>query len=73
MRVDGLTMEVNYGSNKVRFPAPLPSGSRVRAGVEVVSLEAFGDGFLCTYRITVERQGSAKPVCVVESLGYLVP
>jgi acyl dehydratase len=73
MRVDGLAMEINYGSNKVRFPAPLPVGSRVRAGVEVVSLEPFGDGFLCTYRISVEREGGAKPVCVVESLGYLVP
>lgn len=73
MRVDGLTMEINYGSNKVRFPAPVPVGSRVRAGVEVISLDGFGDGFLCTYRITVERDGGTKPVCVVESLGYLVP
>ena len=73
MRVDGLTMEINYGSNKVRFPAPVPVGSRVRAGVEVIALDVFGDGFLCTYRITVERDGGTKPVCIVESLGYLVP
>lgn len=73
MRVDGLSMELNYGANKVRFPAPAPVGSRVRAGVEILSLEEAALGYQCAFRITVEIEGGSKPACVVESLGYMVP
>lgn len=72
-RTEGLKMEINYGSNKVRFPSPVPVPSRVRAGVELLSVEEFGDGFMVTSRVTIEREGGDKPACVAESLGYLVP
>ncbi|TGN65070.1 MaoC family dehydratase [Nocardioides eburneiflavus] len=72
-RTEGFRMEINYGLNKVRFPAPVTVASRVRAGVEMISLEEFGNGYMSTTRIVIEREGADKPVCVAESLGYMVP
>jgi len=71
--VDGLTMGVNYGCNKVRFPSPVPVGSRVRAGVELVSLVPGPAGVQSTARVTIEREGSDKPACVAETVAVLVP
>lgn len=68
VRVDGVRMGVNYGVNKVRFPAPVPVDSRVRARVEIVSVEDVGGGVQVTSRVTVEREGGDKPVCVAESV-----
>jgi acyl dehydratase len=59
-------MAVNYGLNKVRFPAPVPSGSRVRATFRVASVEEADWGFQATMTATVEREGGDKPVCVAE-------
>lgn len=71
-RVEGLTMGVNYGSDKVRFPAPVPVGSRLRAGAELLSLERTSQGARAKVRVTVEREGGDKPVCVAEVLSVLV-
>jgi acyl dehydratase len=71
MAVDGVRMAVNYGLNKVRFPAPVPVGSRIRGLVEVVSVEDIGGGVQVTSRVTVEREGGDKPVCVAESVARL--
>ena len=61
---------VNYGWNRVRFPAPVPSGSRVRARAEVTSVEDVGNGWWqVVQRFTVEVEGSEKPVCVADSVG----
>jgi len=68
VRVDGIRMGVNYGVNKVRFPAPVPVDSRVRAHVEIVSVEDVGAGVQVTSRVTIERDGGDKPVCVAESV-----
>jgi acyl dehydratase len=68
VRVDGIRMGVNYGVNKVRFPAPVPVDSRVRARVEIVSVEDVGGGVQVTSRVTIEREGGDKPVCVAESV-----
>jgi acyl dehydratase len=68
VRVDGIRMGVNYGVNKVRFPAPAPVDSRVRARVEIVSVEDVGGGVQVTSRVTIEREGGDKPVCVAESV-----
>jgi acyl dehydratase len=66
----GFKLGVNYGWNKVRFPAPVPAGSRVRASVEVLSVDDLGAGwFQVTQRWTVEGEGSEKPCCVAESVG----
>ncbi|WP_062990446.1 MaoC family dehydratase [Nocardia anaemiae] len=72
-RVDGLKMGINYGSNKVRFPSPVPSGSRVRAGVELVKLEPTKAGVQVTALVTIEREGGDKPACIAEALSVLVP
>ena len=72
-RVEGLSLEVNYGLNKVRFPAPVPASSRLRAGVELISLLPGTNGAQATARVTVEIDGSARPACVAEWLTLLVP
>ncbi|WP_067139057.1 MaoC family dehydratase [Microtetraspora malaysiensis] len=72
-RVEGLKMGINYGCDRVRFPAPVPVGSRVRAGVELVSLTPGPRGVRAVARVTVEREGSDKPACVVETVTVLVP
>jgi acyl dehydratase len=66
----GFALGVNYGWNKVRFPAPVPSGSRVRAKAEVVSVEEVGGGWWqVVTRFTVAVDGSEKPCCVADSVG----
>ena len=72
-RVEGLSMAVNYGLNKVRFPAPVPAGSRLRAGAELISLLPGANGAQATSRVTAEIDGSARPACVAEWLALLVP
>jgi acyl dehydratase len=70
LRSTGFKLGVNYGWNKVRFPAPVPSGSRVRASVEVVSVDDVGGGWWQVVQLwTVEVEGSEKPACVAESVG----
>ena len=59
-------MAVNYGLNRVRFPAPVPSGSRVRGTFRVDSVEEAEWGFQATLTATVELEGGDKPVCVAE-------
>jgi acyl dehydratase len=70
----GFKLGVNYGWNKVRFPAPVPSGSRVRARAEVVSVDDVGGGwYQVVTRFTVEVEGNEKPACVAESVGRALP
>jgi acyl dehydratase len=59
-------MSINYGLNKVRFPSPVPVGSRVRATFEVVEVDEQAWGGQATMKATVEREGGDKPVCVAE-------
>jgi acyl dehydratase len=61
-------MQVNYGLNRVRFPAPVPSGSRVRATFRVDSVESFDWGRQVTMTVTLEREGGDKPVCIAETV-----
>jgi acyl dehydratase len=66
----GFKLGVNYGWNKVRFPAPVPAGSRVRARAEVVSVDEVGGGWWqVVTRFTVEVEGTEKPACVADSVG----
>jgi acyl dehydratase len=62
----GYRMGINYGVNKVRFPAPLPSGSRIRARFTVQSVDEVSGGEQGVVVATVEREGGDKPVCVAE-------
>lgn len=59
-------MVLNYGLNKVRFPAPLPVGSRVRGRLTLKSVEEIDDGSQLVWDVLVEREGGAKPVCAAE-------
>ncbi|MDI1237008.1 MAG: MaoC family dehydratase [Polaromonas sp.] len=62
-------MGVNYGLNRVRFTAPVPVGSRLRARLKLLACAPVdNDGQQMTWEVTVEREGSARPVCVAESL-----
>ncbi len=70
LRTEGFKLGVNYGWNKVRFPAPVPADARIRASVEVVSVDDVGEGWLqIVQRWTVEVEGSEKPACVADSVG----
>jgi acyl dehydratase len=68
---EGLRMGVNYGCNKVRFPAPVKAGRRIRGRGEVLDAAPHGDGVQVTVRVTVEVEGSERPACVVETISLL--
>jgi acyl dehydratase len=63
-----MKMGLNYGLNKVRFPAPVPSGSRVRARITLAGIEDVAGGAQLAWHMTVEREGGDKPVCIAEFL-----
>jgi acyl dehydratase len=73
VEVRGISMGVNYGVDKVRFPAPVPVGSRVRAGVELVEVTDVGEGVQTKMVITMEIEGGTKPACVIEALSRFLP
>ena len=68
LRVPGASMGVNYGANKVRFPAPVPVGSRIRMACEIIDVADVPGGVQVTTRNTVEVEGGEKPACVVEAI-----
>ncbi|WP_020520762.1 MaoC family dehydratase [Catelliglobosispora koreensis] len=70
-KVDGVKMGVNYGLNKVRFPAPLPAGSKVRAHFKLLSVEDIEGGVQMVTQATIEREGGEKPVCVAETVSRM--
>ena len=64
--VEGIAMGVNYGTNKVRFPSPVPVGSRLRAGAKLLDAQDFVGGIQITVEATFEIEGATKPSCVAE-------
>ena len=68
IRIDDVRMGVNYGLNRVRFPAPVPSGSRLRARLKLLGYDAIDGGAQLVMQVTMERDGSDKPVCVAETV-----
>ena len=68
VEVQGISMGVNYGVGKVRFPAPVPVGSRIRASAVLEGVEEVAGGVQTTMLITVEIEGGTKPACVIESI-----
>jgi acyl dehydratase len=74
VEVRGISMGVNYGSNKLRFPAPVPVGSRIRGSAELVEAEEVKGGAVqAVIRVTVEVEGSERPACVVDTISRYVP
>jgi acyl dehydratase len=61
-------MSINYGLNKVRFPAPMLVGGRLRGRFSLLSLERIEGGVQTVWQVTMEREGNAKPACVAESV-----
>ena len=70
-KLDGIAFGINYGLNKVRFPAPLPVGGKVRMKAKVASVESIQGGAQVTLELTFEHEGGEKPVCVAETLARL--
>jgi acyl dehydratase len=68
VRFEGFAFAVNYGLNRVRFPAPLPVGNRVRMRIELLAVDDVVGGAQITMKLTFEGEGALKPVCVAESL-----
>ena len=68
MHVEDASAAINYGLNKVRFPAPVPVGSRIRTTYRLVDVSEVEGGVQVTTSATVEREGSEKPVCVAETV-----
>lgn len=66
VRIEGFSMGVNYGANKVRFPSPVPVGSKIRLGVKLLETEEIANGVQMTMEFTFECEGAAKPSCVAE-------
>ncbi|MET7535487.1 MaoC family dehydratase [Streptomyces sp. NPDC005507] len=66
--VEGVTTKVNYGLNKVRFPTPVPAGSRIRLAARLAGVEDVPGGVQITVDGTVEIEGAAKPACVLQSV-----
>lgn len=71
MSYERLSVGVNYGCEKVRFPAPVKVGSRVRGVGEIVSARAYGEGVQVCVRVTVEIEGSDRPGCVADAISLL--
>jgi acyl dehydratase len=67
-KVADVQMTVNYGLNRVRFPAPVPAGSRLRGHFKLMTFETIAGGAQVVVEVTMEREGHAKPVCVAESV-----
>lgn len=72
-RVDGITMGINYGLGKVRFPAVVPVGSRIRSGIELMEVTERAQGTQAVLKHTVEIDGGDKPACVAETIVVYVP
>ena len=68
LRIEGISMGVNYGLNKLRFPAPVPVGSKVRLGATLESVEDVAGGAQAVLGLTFEVEGKDKPVCVAEAV-----
>jgi len=71
MQLQGFAFAVNYGLNKVRFPSPLPVGSKVRMKAKLAEVEEIAGGAQITLELTFESEGGEKPVCVAESIARM--
>ena len=72
--VRGIRMGVNYGADRLRFPAPVPVGSRLRGGAELISVEEVKGGAVqAVIRVTVEIEGGERPACVIDTISRYYP
>jgi acyl dehydratase len=72
--VRGISMGVNYGSDRLRFPAPVPVGARIRGSAKLIKVEDVKDNAVqSTVRVTVEIEGSDRPACIIDTISRYVP
>lgn len=71
-QVDGLELTVNYGLDKVRFPAPVPVGSLIRSRLELLAVTPSDRGVRAFVRHTMELEGSTRPACVAEQIRFMI-
>ncbi len=73
VEVRGISMGINYGADRLRFPAPVPVNSRVRGGAELLEVEEIKGTVQAKVRVTVEIQGSERPACVIDTISRYYP
>ncbi len=73
LEVQGISMGINYGANKLRFPAPVPVGSKVRGTGELLSAEDVKECVQAVVRVTVEIEGNDRPACVIDTISRYYP
>jgi acyl dehydratase len=73
LEVRGISMGVNYGADRLRFPAPVPVGSRIRGAAELLRVEDVKGGVQATIRVTVEIEASERPACVIDTISRYYP
>ena len=73
IRFTGLRMAINYGTNRVRFVSPVPSGARIRARITPSAVETVAGGFQVAWQVTIEREHGDKPACAAEWLVRYYP
>jgi acyl dehydratase len=74
VEVRGIAMGINYGADRLRFPAPVPVGAKLRGGAELLEAEETRDGAVqAKFRVTVEIEGSDKPGCVIDTISRYYP
>ena len=73
IEVRGISMGINYGADRLRFPAPVPVNSRVRGGAELLEVQEVKGTIQAKVRVTVEIQGSERPACVIDIISRYYP
>ncbi len=73
VEVRGISMGINYGADRLRFPAPVPVNSRVRGGAELLEVQEIKGTIQAKIRVTVEIQGSERPACVIDTISRYTP
>ncbi|MCH2170731.1 MaoC family dehydratase [Myxococcota bacterium] len=73
VEVRGASMGINYGADKLRFPAPVPVGSRIRGSAELIACEEIKGCIQATVRVSVEIEGSERPACVIDTISRYYP
>ncbi len=73
VRVENVSMGVNYGCDKVRFPAPVPVGSKIRAGAELVKVDEIKGSYQAIIRVSIEVEGNDRPSCVADTISRFFP
>ena len=73
IRVDNVSMGVNYGTEKIRFPAPVPVDSLIAAEGEIIAVEENKGGYKATIRVTITAEGNDRPACIVDTISIFYP